>query len=157
MITLLVLLQAFFFVFYIYYVIRTVGVQKSISYSWYVVPNKGAFDMFTLGVGIPMMIYGAALQNDLAGLSFVLAGFFMCGLGISIVVQQAKYVEIIHYICTGLTIIFSYLGIWLYFHDLIHLLFGAIGIPLILKIHRNKLWWLEIWIFLCIITKLIQL
>ena len=153
----LVLVQATFFIGYIIHVINKVGIQKSISYSWYVIPNKGMFHAFAAGVGFPMLLYSKYIRDEFTVLLFALAGFFMWFLSVSIVVKQAKYVLIIHYICTFAVIGLTFWGIIRHFNDYSTLITAAIGTIAIALFGKNKLWWIEIWIFFVIIFKLIQL
>lgn len=152
-----ILLQLLAFFGYVIYVWKRIGVQKSISDSWYQLPDKKSlFTAFTFGVGLPMWAYSAIGFNDYAQFVFAISGFFMACIGIASMFKANKMTKYIHFGSTFLAIGFALWGIYAQSHDWHALLLCAVGTLPLVNV-KNKIWWMEIMIFTIIIVKIITL
>jgi len=157
----LAIVQAFFFFGYVAYLWIKLGVIKSISESWYALaPFKKSqlFNVFAAGVSLPMWMFELYIDNGFAQLFFAASAFFMFGLSIASTFKTDKMVSSIHYGCTLFAIGFAILGIKSEFNDpYFWHMFGAtaIGTILIALLCKNKIWWIEIFVFTLIIARLI--
>jgi len=136
------------FVGYVGFIWAKYGVQKSISQSYYVLPDKlkPLMTLFCWGFGIPAIILGSS------GLMF-LAGAGICFVGAAAAFQQ-KMTHDIHMIGAGIGVaasqvaIVAQYGMWP-----ITAAFVVISLLLLLfreKIKMHQIWWIEIVAFLSI-------
>lgn len=151
----IILLQLLAFLGYVAYVWKRIGVQKSISDSWYQLPtNKNLFIAFTAGVGLPMWAYSLCGFNDYSQFVFAISGFFMFCIGIASMFKANKMTKYIHFGSTFLAIGFALWGIYAQTLSILPLILiiAAGSIPLLFV--KHKIWWIEIWIFAVIIIKI---
>jgi len=142
----ILLIQFLVFVAYVSYIINQYGILPSISDSWYALPRRYnfLFTLFTWGIGIPMLFYGnAPLFFAGAGLTFVGAAtqFKM----------ERSYTKQVHFAGAGIGIIIPLLYLAISFGNWIPLVIQVIGTLIITQSKiNNKLWWVEILAFICI-------
>jgi len=142
------IIQLCLFTFYITYVWRKFGIQKSLSESWYVVKEKWMFTVILcFGVGILHSTHGTSL--------FFFSGAMLCFTGVASDFRRAKSTRIIHYFGATASIFLSLLqlgllGIWWPLEICI-----ILGAPILLT--ENKFWWMEIVAFYSILGGIIQL
>ena len=142
----ILLIQFLVFVVYVGYIINQYGILPSISDSWYVLPRQHnfLFTLFTWGIGIPMLFYGnAPLFFAGAGLTFVGAAtqFKM----------KRSYTKQVHFTGAAVGIIIPLLYLAISFGNWIPLAIQAVGTVVITQSKiNNKLWWVEILAFICI-------
>ena len=113
----LTLIQLVVFTLYVGFITKKFGVLPSISDSWYSLPvsQKALFTLFTWGIGIPMLFYGSVW-------------FFLSGVGLTFVgaATQFKmtisYTKQIHYIGALTGILFSLIGIFSLWGNILPLL-----------------------------------
>ncbi|NJO64026.1 MAG: hypothetical protein HC836_39370 [Richelia sp. RM2_1_2] len=153
----LAILQAIAFCGYIIYLWRfNKGPLTSISSSWYVlqpVHKSHYFNIFCGLVGAPMLAYGD-LMNEQAQHLFVLAGFSMWGLGVASMTKSEKWISILHYVFTIAVILLCFAGIYYQYNDYYYFIAAAVG-TIVLAFVPKPLWWIELWIFAVIMSKLI--
>lgn len=153
----IVLLQILFFYGYVAYVWFRIGVQKSISNSWYTLPDKKElFFVFAAGTGLPMWAYSICGFNDYSQFLFAISGFFMTCVGIASMFKSSNLVKYIHYGATVVAIAFAFWAIYAQSQDYYAFLIMLVGILPLLFV-KNKIWWIEIWIFAVVILKILFL
>lgn len=136
------LFQVFVFFLYIYYVVSKYGVLSSISSSYYASGEKRSFQIFCFLIGIPMVFYSHPL--------FMLSAFSLVVVGIAddYTRETSRAVMSTHFIGAGLGIVSALTALGVEY--LILFIIGTI--PLIPV--KNKIWWIEIWAFIVIMTGL---
>jgi len=152
----LALIQIIAFYGYVLYVWNKIGIQKSISESWYTLPidNRNYFVFFAAGSGLPLWAYGMYQYSGLVQMLFVLSGLFMFCISVASTFKASTLNATIHNACTALAISFAFGAIYLQYHDIRHLVAAVVGSLLLLAV-KNRVWWIEIWVFTTIITRLI--
>lgn len=147
----LTLIQLVVFTLYVGFITKKFGVLPSISDSWYSLPvsQKALFTLFTWGIGIPMLFYGSVW-------------FFLSGVGLTFVgaATQFKmtisYTKQIHYIGALTGILFSLIGIFSLWGNILPLLvFLFFSVLLHFAKVKNSLWWIEMVAFFCILAGLL--
>jgi len=147
------IIQSATFIVYVAFIIYRFGVLPSISESWYMLPRKFnfLFTLFTWGIGIPMLFYGNPfLFISGAALTFV-------GVATQFKTTQA-FTKQVHYIgaLIGVSVPLFYFGFSL--NNWIPLNMQIVGIMIIaLTTTPNKIWWVEIVAFVCVLFGLINL
>jgi hypothetical protein len=137
------------FVSYVAYIWAKYGVLKSISQSYYELPEKlrPLFTFFCWGFALPAIILGSS------GLMF-LAGSGIAFVGAAAAFQE-KMTQEVHMVGAGTGVLASQLAIILQYHmwPVSAVFFGVSLILLFLgwqKIAPKKIWWIEILAFLSI-------
>ncbi len=142
------------FVAYVSFIWIKYGIQRSISDSWYRLPEKEKplFTLFCWGFAIPAIIIGTTLTDNFL--------MFLAGSGIAFVGAAAAFKEkmtkTVHMIGAYSGVAFSQLSIAFDFHMYyMNIIFFSIAIILEIlgyfKIIKNKIWWQEILAFLTIV------
>lgn len=155
------LFQIIMFILPLWYIVDKYGIQESISASWYrlIMDNQSRwFNIFTIGVGAPMLAYDYYYDGP-AVLWFALSGFFLFCVGI-LSEYKKKGVSTGHYMAALLAIVFGFSGCidaygesgWWHFAAFMA---GAIGLR-IAKI-QNYTWWVECLAFALIIKQTLVL
>ena len=134
------------FVGYVTYVISTVGIQKSISQSYYALKDKGyLFTIFCFLFSYPIAILASNIFITPAA---ILIGF----VGIARAFKDNKVWYYTHMIAAYSGVILAQIGIWVYYdNQIIPVVFGLISILLLSFNVKNKIWWIEIIAFLSVI------
>ena len=135
------------FISYVSFIWAKYGVQKSISASYYCLPDKWKLLMtlFCWGFAVPAIIIGNSLI------------MFMAGAGIAFVGGAAafaadKMIRDVHMIGAGTGVFFSQLAIWLQFGMWpINLVFIGASLLLLAFDKKTYFWWIEILAFLSIV------
>ena len=136
------------FVSYVAFIWAKYGVLKSISQSYYELPEKlrPLFTFFCWGFAIPAMILGSS------GLMF-LAGSGIAFVGAAAAFQE-KMTKEVHYIGAGIGVLASQLAIILQYGMWpISVAFFGLSLLLLLfrkKINKHHIWWIEILAFVSI-------
>ena len=135
------------FVAYVSYIWANYGVQKSISQSYYVLPDNLKFLMtlFCWGFAFPAMIIGNSFWMMLAGGGIIFVG--------AAAAFKQKMTKIYHFAGAGIGITASQIATIRNF-ELWPFTIGFVVIGLILLLLRKKIkgwiWWLEITAFISI-------
>jgi len=159
MINYIALVQLLLAAAYCFYIYKRYGILDSISASYYKLlhDNKSRdFVIFSWGVGLPMFLYIYQYVWQ-AQLCFMLAGFFLCVVGIASAYKES-FVDKIHNLGSVGAIVLGFAGIIFQDHwwGLIPLVaFIAASVYMIAKKVDNKTWWVEIAAIVCIFVRLI--
>jgi len=152
-----ILIQILIFILYVGYIIKNWGILKSISDSYYYLPQNKQFyfTLFCWGVGLPLLILPHSL--------FFLAG---AGFGFTSVASDYKVYNLqkitrnvtwwVHHIGASVGILFSFIGIWALYGNPFSLLAFMVLFMIVIKLKiKNKLWWIEMLAFINILIGLL--
>ena len=157
MINYIALVQLLLAAAYCFYIYKRYGVLYSISSSYYKLlgDNRSRdFVIFTWSVGLPMFLYYQYVWQ--AQLCFMLAGFFLCVVGIASAYKES-FVDKIHNLGSVGAIVLGFAGIVFQDHwwGLIPLVAFIIASIYIWKKVDNKTWWVEVSALVYIFVRLI--
>jgi hypothetical protein len=149
----MIIFQATVFILYVSFIVYRYGILPSISESWYRLPEgqNFLFTAFTWGVGIPMMFY------DVSWLFFSGTALTFVGVATMFKSEHASTSEI-HYIgaLLGIGLPLAYFGFGC--GNWIPLAAQAVAtLAIVLTKTPNKIWWVEIAAFVCVLFGLINL
>jgi len=146
----LLIISAAIFISYALYITYTYGIQKSISASWYKLPNNWRFIFtFTLwGFAIPVMIVGDSAL-------FFMAGGLICFVGAAASFRDLSMTYKVHMVGAygGVLLGFAAIVINLGYYILPSI--SALAIVIIWFTVKHKIWWIEITAFSTVLIALI--
>lgn len=144
--------QIVIFTAYVIYVWRKVGIQKSISESFYTLEKYNEQYLFTIVLSI-IGILQCEIANNYA---FFLSGCGLCFAGLVATFKSSKYNNFVHFSGAFLAILGSLVGYWLEGTQYPFFIVLSSLLPFIIIKFNYKIWWFEIFCFyLIIIFKLI--
>jgi hypothetical protein len=138
---------------YVGYIWSKYGILPSISESYYVLPNKQKqlFTLFCWGIAFPAIIIGGVFTKTPL---MLLAGSGIVFVGAAAAFKQ-KVTKTIHFIGAAIGVILSQVSIAYDFHYyILNIIFLAVGLFVIFKKYKSKIWWIEIAAILTILATL---
>lgn len=146
------IIQIVIFTIYLLYVWCKIGIQKSISESYYSLKQYNmqyAFTAFCMTVGILQLLHSTNHSW------YFLSGAGLVFAGVAAEFKEWKTTNIIHYTGAVMAIIFSIVGLCIdgYYYAIIPIL--IILIFCTVRNFNNKLWWLEIVSFYAIMITIL--
>jgi hypothetical protein len=136
---------------YVGYVWNKYGILPSISYSWYVLPEKQKilFTFFCWFFAFPAIILGNSPLMFLAGAGIIFVG--------AAPAFKENLTKTVHQAGAAISVVAAQLSIYFDFHLLyINIAFLAIALIVLLfeRWIQNKIWWIEIAAFAAIVYSL---
>jgi hypothetical protein len=135
------IIQIILFTLYIAYVWHRVGIQKSISESYYTLADEWVFIVFCFTVGI---------LNWFHGNWFAVSGWFLCWVGATAHFKKNNFIKQTHNISAITAITLSLIGIYIYYG----IWWLVIPIALTFFVKSNRIWWVEVVAFYVILFTL---
>jgi hypothetical protein len=139
------------FVLYVGFIWIKYGIQKSISDSYYRLPedDKSLFTLFCWWFAVPAIILGDNLLMFLAGSGIVFVGA-------AAAFKQNEMQHWVHLVGAYSAILLSQIAIWVKYDLLyVNIIFVVSSVILLFLNVKNKIWWIEILAFTTICLALL--
>lgn len=142
------------FLSYVLFITIRYGIQKSISYSFYVLPEgwNWIFTVFCVGFSIPALMAASVNPEHIWIIALATAGMVFVGAASHYEKTAGKYNpkqgRVVHLAgsYTGVLLSQLYIGLMGFWH--FNIVFALIGLVLILLKHKQAIWWIEILAFI---------
>lgn len=152
--------QSLVFTLYVLNVYKRFGVLPSISDSWYQMNKPAYFTLFCFAIGLPMILHSREFNPAIAQSGdytiFFYMSMFLAFTGVATDYKE-KTANIIHFTGAAVAIISAIVGIALQYHIYWLPVAWLISSIIIILFIKNRIWWVEIFSFILIITALFTL
>lgn len=158
----ILILQILTFIIYVGLIFKKFGVLPSISQSYYEFKGKGYFTLFCYFLALPMIAYSKGFYPEVATEGdytvFFFLGTLLAFTGAAADFRRDNISNVVHLSGVGITVLSVLLGLIFQYNIMFPSIGAAISsVAIYFLVKKNRTTWLEINVFLWIISGLINL